>query len=217
LRRRCRKRDQRTLPVFISSPSDVGLERDLCSRVIERLQGEVGERFNIEEIRWEKRPARATDDFQSQIVPPSETDIVVGILWSRLGSPLPAKFRKPDGSRYVGGTEWEFEDARRGFELCGFPDLLVYRRTEKPKAELGNKEEVLRRQAQFEALETFIDRWFVNDDGSFKRAFKTYEKPATFEQLLETDLRSLLNDRLPPEHLRMTTQVFAGGVNAARW
>ena len=36
-------------------------------------------------------------------------DIAVFILWSRLGSPLGKKMRKPDGSPYRSGTEREWE------------------------------------------------------------------------------------------------------------
>ena len=43
---------------------------------------------------------------------PSECDVVVVVLWSRMGTHLDLKaFRKPDGEPYLSGTEWEFEDA----------------------------------------------------------------------------------------------------------
>jgi hypothetical protein len=101
------------LRIFISSPGDVGLEREICGRVIDRLQGKFGSHFALETVRLEDRPARATDTFQAQIVPPSETDIVVGILWSRLGTPLPDDFRRPDGSRYGSGAKWDLEEFRK--------------------------------------------------------------------------------------------------------
>ena len=36
---------------------------------------------------------------------PSECDIVVVVFWSRMGTPLPDTFRKPDGTPYLSGTE----------------------------------------------------------------------------------------------------------------
>ena len=44
---------------------------------------------------------------------PSECDIVVVVLWSRLGTPLDLSVfgEKPGGGPYLSGTEWEFEDA----------------------------------------------------------------------------------------------------------
>ncbi len=59
---------------------------------------------------------------------PSECDIVVVVLWTRLGTPLPDEHRKADGGTYGSGTEWEYEDALRATPR---PDILVYRRTER--------------------------------------------------------------------------------------
>jgi hypothetical protein len=68
---------------------------------------------------------------------PSQCDIVVVILWSRLGTHLDvATFRKPDGEPYLSGTEWEFEDA---WNAKPQPEILVYRRTEVPTAKLRTR------------------------------------------------------------------------------
>jgi hypothetical protein len=39
----------------------------------------------------------------------------VVILWSRMGTPLPAEYTKADGTAYLSGTEWEFLDAVEAF------------------------------------------------------------------------------------------------------
>lgn len=42
---------------------------------------------------------------------PSDCDIVIVIFWGRMGTPLPPVYAKPDGERYLSGTEWEYWDA----------------------------------------------------------------------------------------------------------
>ena len=66
-----------SLKVFLSSPGDVGQERMLALRVMERLQGAFGGLVTLEPFLWEHEPLRATSHFQEQILPPSETDIVI--------------------------------------------------------------------------------------------------------------------------------------------
>ena len=69
---------------------------------------------------------------------PSQCDVVVAIFWSRMGTPLPDEYRKPDGTAYLSGTEWEYLDALGASERCGKPAILVYRRTEKCLLDQGS-------------------------------------------------------------------------------
>ena len=63
---------------------------------------------------------------------PSQCDVVVGIFWAPMGSPLPVeKYQKADGSPFLSGTEYELEDA---FSANRFPDVLLYRRSEEPRS-----------------------------------------------------------------------------------
>ena len=86
------------LRVFLSSPGDVGDERRMALRVMERLQGEFAAVLALEPIVWEHEPVRATATFQQQIPEPAKADILVCILWSRLGTRLPGEFRRDDGT-----------------------------------------------------------------------------------------------------------------------
>jgi hypothetical protein len=77
----------------------------------------------------------ASGHFQDSIEPPSAFDIVVLIVWSRLGTPLPERtkvreYRGIDGRTPVTGTEWEYEEALKAAREVGTPGLLVYRRRE---------------------------------------------------------------------------------------
>ena len=203
---------ERTMRIFISSPGDVGEERVIAGRVIERLEGEFGQWFDLDPVLWEHEPLRATGHFQEQIVLPSKTDVVVCILWSRLGTRLPEGFTREDGTPYASGTEWEFEDAARSFRERGTPDLLVYRKTREAVAGLSDKQALLKRLAQKEALDAFIERWFGSAEDSFKAAFHAFETADEFEGLLETHLRKLIAERLP-EHLTDAEQ----GVGRVSW
>ncbi len=185
--------------VFVSSPSDVGREREMARKVCERVEGRLGGRLRIEPYFWEEKPMLANrGDFQEQIIEPAEFDLFICILWSRLGSRLhPGKHRRADGSEYASGTEYEFESAARSAQATGRPDLLVYRRSETPYLALEPKAEAAARLAQWEALQEFCRRWFADEEtGAFKAAFNRYADLAAFEEKLEAHLLELARGRL---------------------
>ena len=122
----------RTLRVFVSSPGDVAEERLIARRVIGRLEAQYGDALHLEPLFWEHEPLLATASFQEQMPRTSEADIAIVILWSRIGTALPGHIRRPDGSAYSSGTEFEFEDAVEGFRRRGKPEMLVYRKTAPP-------------------------------------------------------------------------------------
>jgi hypothetical protein len=111
----------------VSSPRDVLPERNRASQVIQRLAQRFSQVLSLEAVFWEWEPLTAGKHFQANILPPSATDVVVVVLWSRLGTPLPMEeFRGRISGNQVTGTEWEFEDALGGYRDQGRPDLLVY-------------------------------------------------------------------------------------------
>src|ERR1700722_19101318 len=118
--------------VFILSPSDVRYERLIAVRVIERLDREFGHQFHVESVVWEHEPLVASRHFQdpANIPLPSQSDVVVVILWMRLGMPLPADafVGAISGRRPVTGTEWEFEEALASARAKDRPHLLFYRK-----------------------------------------------------------------------------------------
>src|SRR5947207_3138112 len=114
--------DRKRVRIFISSPSDVRPERLIAQRLVERLAREFSHHFRVEPVLWEREPLVATEHFQTSITPPHETDIVVVILWSRLGVLLPVEqFPGAVTGRQVTGTEWEFEDAFASYREYGRP------------------------------------------------------------------------------------------------
>ena len=179
---------QQKFRVFISSPSDVFPERERVERVILRLNGEFGGGL-LEAVRWERSYYTAAKTFQDQIPLPSETDLVICILWKRLGFELPPDYRRPDGTTPT-GTEYEFEDAMAAARSKGTPDVLVYR---KSAPVLLNAEQVAMESAQFDALKTFWTRWFRNETGNFTAAYQNFETTDQFETEVEGHIRQWLD------------------------
>ncbi len=188
----------RVLRVFISSPSDVRPERLIAERVVQRLSREFAYHFQVEPVLWEREPLVASHHFQEKITPPRETDIVVVILWSRLGFPLPPdKFPGPLSGKPVTGTEWEFEDALKSNRERKLPDLLMYRKKASVTGSLDDEEAVRQQLAQRKLVEDFLKSWFFDQDAqSFTAAFREFSDASEFESLLETHLRELLRKRL---------------------
>ncbi len=190
--------EPRRIRVFISSPGDVRPERLIARRVVERLDREFGYHFRVEPVLWEREPLIATEHFQTMITPPRETDIVVVILWSRLGSLLPEKeFKGPITGKQVTGTEWEFEDAVKSYLERRLPDLMLYRKQAPVMASLEDDDALERQRAQKRLVEAFMKHWFVDEAaGTFKAASHVFSGPEQFEEMLEEHLRGLLRQRL---------------------
>src|SRR5262249_47377298 len=150
--------------------------------------------FKIEPVMSEFEPMMATDTPQAHITPPSATDIVVVLLWARLGTPLPddPRFKTGDDKRRPTGTEWEFLDALQAFRDKGTPDLLVYRKSEPIHAALDDEQQVLEQLQQKRELEQFLKNWFREADGSWKAWFHPFNREDELENLLETHLRKLI-------------------------
>lgn len=182
--------------IFVSSPGDVGRERETAAKLITRLRAEWAGITEVEGYFWEHEPMHAGADFQGQIPPPASFDVFVGILWSRLGSRLHGQHLRPDGTRYRSGTEFEFENALEAYRKSAnkTPRLLIYRRSEVPSFPAEPQDLREEREKQWEALKSFIDRWFLDstDGGTFKAAFNSYAHTADFEDRLENHLRKII-------------------------
>jgi WD40 repeat protein len=182
------------MKIFISSPGDVDKERRIAERLIERLTREFAGRLPIEPYFWEYEPMRHDRTFQDQIPPTTQFDLIICILWSRLGTPL----KGPDGREYASGTEYEILTAREAKETLGKPDVLVYRNLTPAQIRQLPASERKRLYAQLEALDDFVGRYCVDpESGVIKGAFTTYQDLGEFEVKLEKHLRKLIEVHLP--------------------
>ena len=189
-----------TLKIFISSPGDVPDERLRADLIVDKVSQDYARFFTLSTYRWEHEPMLASGHFQDAIEPPSATDILILIVWSRLGTPLPEKtslreYRGIDGRVPVTGTEWEFEDALAAARAQGTPDILAFRNTRPALIESFNPDARAKSLAQLDALDQFWRRHFA-DKGVFVGASESYETLETFAHLLEQKLRKLIERRI---------------------
>jgi len=188
------------LRVFISSPGDVPAKRLRAALIVDKLAQEYRRFFLLDSYRWEYEPMLASGHFQDAIELPSAADIVLLILWSRLGTSLPEQtavraYRGIDGRVPVTGTEWEYEDALQAARAHGAPDLLAYRNISHPAIDPLDAHARAQSLAQLEALEAFWQRHFA-DRGVLLAAYEQYQTLEEFAQRLEQALRKLIERRI---------------------
>jgi hypothetical protein len=190
--------------IFVSSPGDVGRERHLAEQVIRRVAAQFEVRVEVQPYFWEYEPMEATRDYQENIPLTSAFDLVICILWKRLGSPLSVKHQRHDGGRWRSGTEFELVTALESKKTRGTPDIFIFKNDTKPLLEVDVDSRGKKARADLEQwmdLNAFIEKWSEREqDGQrvFTAALNRYQALDQFEQVLEKLLASKLNERFPP-------------------
>lgn len=180
--------------IFVSSPSDLDHERALVKDIIEALAQEYLPYFKLQAVLWEEEALTAAQSFQAGLLRPAECDIVLVMLWTRLGTPLA---NDPYGG--MTGTEWEFVDAVESSARHGSPEVLVYKKTTPRLVDITNAEATREALDDRSRLEAFFRTHFFNPDGSFRRAFRQFDSDRSLRELVEGQLRKLLNRRISAE------------------
>jgi NB-ARC domain/Domain of unknown function (DUF4062) len=199
--------------VFLSSPGDVSEEREHARKIIKDelpydpfIRGQA----TLDIVSWDDPASRTPmlanltpqEAVDRGLPKPSECDFVVVILWGRFGTPLPETVRKPNGERYLSGTEWEYEDAKSAKPQ---PDILIYRRTEKVLFD-ADDDDYLSKREQRKRVNEFFER-FRSPDDSYNGGVSTYDTPHSFAERLKGDLRALLERKLTPALPRGTLRL----------
>ena len=178
------------LKLFVSSPGDVLAERERVERVVGVINGDYLGLLEIEVIRWETRFYSAHLSFQPQIIEATDCDLVIGILRSRLGTPLPpGSPLRANGVGYESGTVYELETAIDAQSTHESPQVYVFRSSAPARFDA---DQLLEQQQQLAALEAFWQRTFVDTHGHFLRAFQSYADAPDFETKLESCVRQWL-------------------------
>jgi formylglycine-generating enzyme required for sulfatase activity len=186
--------------VFLASPGDVRDERELARSVIEQVRAERAfrDRINLECIAWDQPGAEVAmeagltpqEAIKRGLPKPSECDLAVVILWSRMGTPLPAEYAKPDGTAYLSGTEWEYQDATTAAKRFGRPAVWVYRRVQVPQVAFNDPESEEKRH-QWEKVDAFF-QGLIGENGSLTGGVNAYQTPDKFRRQFEQHLRDRL-------------------------
>ena len=190
----------RQFRIFLSSPGDVAEERDIARDLIKDVlpySPFIRGRAAFDVVSWDDPHAAPGLDahltpqeaINRQLPKPSECDIVIVILWSRMGTPLPDNITKAGGSACQSGTEWEFLDGASGTGVT-----LLFRRTEEPV--IGARDPKLQEKlAQLEKVDAFFEQ-FRQADGSLSGSVAAYETVDGFRTLLRQNLESVFSGLL---------------------
>jgi hypothetical protein len=179
--------------IFLSSPGDVGEERTLVRDLLLNLDRTplLKDRVRIDVVSWDDPHAPAPMDAHLSpqeavnrgLPKPSECDLVVVLLWGRMGTPLTEK--KADGTFYQSGTGWEFEDALRGTSAT-----FLYRRSEKVFID-SDDPDADEKLTQRRKVDAFFKQ-FRSEGGAITRSFSTYGKPHELVDRVRSDVHEFL-------------------------
>src|SRR5271169_4207287 len=135
--------------------------------------------------------------YEGAIPNTAEFDLVICILWSRLGALLAPTLRMPDGSAPGSGTEYEIGWALdHAGKNSGVPQLRVYRNCSKPTPPLEPKEEREAFGRQWDSVQEFFAQWETNSEGNFVGTFNNYCNLQEFEELFRKHFHDFLADQV---------------------
>jgi hypothetical protein len=218
----------RTIDIFVSSPEDVQKERSLAERVIRSVASEFGVpvtvnysnwlrkiktsdkvpvlrtngsddgRTWLRSCFWEYQDADLDQDYREQIPNTGSYDLVVSILWSRLGTKLSPAFIMPDGT--TPKTPNEYEIAWVLDQLArtpDFPKLHVYRNQSTPSAPIQPREQREAFFREWDAVQDFFAAWGKHP--TFNEACSEYSDLHEFESLFREHFRAFLKMQVAKE------------------
>jgi hypothetical protein len=188
--------------VFLASPGDVPDERafvrDHLREVLPNTVKRLGQRdIAFEVVSWDDKhdpvtmPAHLTP--QQAVIQykgaPRDCDIVIVIVASRLGTHLSLEtLRKPDGTAYQSGTEWEFLDA---WTADPRPQIFVFRRTDLPDIKANDRDR-REKNRQLDLVEAFFAT-FTNPDGSARGGYQPYHGIEDFKRKFGTAMEWIVS------------------------
>src|SRR5260221_148075 len=218
----------RTIDIFVSSPADVQKESAVAEQLIRSVAAEFNLPIKVsystplreskeeDEISVEREdfgdestlvlgpcfweyPDLEEYDFLEQIPNTGQYDLVICILWSRLGTTPPLECAMPDGTSPTSATDyevaWALDQSKR---TPGRPGLCVYRNRATPAAPLEPKEERENLCRHWDAVQEFCQAWERNAGPGFRECCHDYQELEEFENLFREHFRDFLTQQLDP-------------------
>ncbi len=140
-----------------------------------------------------EQPQQIVDRYMLQ---PDDADLLVCILWCRLGSP----FIDATGRTWESGTAYEFETALRKYRRTGKRPIVLFYRCKRAVPPATDPAEISK-------VEQFLSR-FHDPSSGWQGIFqhRSFETAEEFADLLKRDLREILEKSESPEHQADTPQ-----------
>src|SRR3982074_112445 len=220
----------RRVDILVSSSEDVQNERGVAERSIRSVAAELGVPVSVSYSNWlrrrkqedaiaeqaangnregtlligpyfwEHQDSKAEPEYCEHMRNPGQYDLVINILWSRLGTRSAPMFVLPDGSPPGSATEyevaWVLDQVKR---TAGFPGLHVYRNRATPAAPLEPKEKRENLSRQWDAVQEFCAAWEKNAGTEFRECCHDYQELEEFENLFREHFRDFLARQLDRE------------------
>ena len=178
------------IDIFISSPGDLGEEREIVKRVIEKLnRGSLKDRYFFVPLLYEEEvPPEIGADAQlivDRYMQVQSSYIMVSMFWTRMGTPFTIL---GTNERYESGTQYEFLKGYEHYREADHPHILLYRKQkENPEAD---PEQKLRVEQFFES--------FIGDPPRLKGLFARYTEPGELEEKIEGHIVKVI-ETYPPQ------------------
>ena len=179
----------RKIRVFVASPGDVTREREHLEKVVASLNRGIADRRGVFlELKDWRQVAPNMGRPQGVIfdqIPVESWDVMVGVLWSRFGTPSGA-VNPANGMAYESGTEEEFAEAYRSWQASKKPHILFYRC-------LRPIDPTKLDPVQFGKVKNFFEQ-FDAVGGEHPGLYQNYVEPEDFKDLVREHLEDA--DRL---------------------
>jgi energy-coupling factor transporter ATP-binding protein EcfA2 len=215
----------RRIDIFVSSPPDVQSERTVVERLIESIalehdvpvaisyanrlrkpkllsqyaaapaNGHQPDASLLCPCFWEYQDTNEEHAYHEQVPNTGQYDLVICILWSRLGTRISPSFVMPDGRPPSSATEyeigWVLDQKKR---TPGFPELRVYRNLSIPVAPLEPKKERQSSHQRWDSVQEFFSIW--TSKSAFQEACSEYRNLREFESLFRKHFQEFVTKQL---------------------